>query len=167
MENFIVYLDSDRRNNSLEVAHFVDIYFVHTLVDFRVVEDIRADVVMLAAFHDDKLEVQHSVHILVVHTAALLVDSQHSVDMLVLQFKNSIWFNKIYYLKTFSVEIKFFFRSYLVVEDHSNVHVAAVDIRDKAVLQAVVLVAVAAVVLEAVFEDLDPVAKYLNYKFIH
>lgn len=69
----------------------MDIYFVHTLADFRVVEDIQADVVMQAAFHDDTLEVQHSVHILVVHTVALPVDS-YSVDILVLQWNEKTVF---------------------------------------------------------------------------
>lgn len=83
------YLDSVHHNSSLAVEHFVDKYsanVVRTLADFQEVVDIHlVDVLkLLVAFHDDKLEAQHSVHILVVHTVALPVDS-YLADILVLK----------------------------------------------------------------------------------
>lgn len=63
--------------------HFADKYSVnvaHTFPDFLAVVDIQVDL-MLAAFHDDTLEAQHSVHSLVVHMVASLADS-YSADIL-------------------------------------------------------------------------------------
>lgn len=59
--------------------HFADRYFAHvarTLADFLAVVGIRlVDGLLLAAFHDDTPEAQHSVHSLAVHTEASWVDS--------------------------------------------------------------------------------------------
>lgn len=74
-----VDMDSDKldlvhRSSSLAVVHFVDTYFAnedHTWVGFQTEEDILlVDVSSLVASHD-KLEVQHSVHILVDHMVTL------------------------------------------------------------------------------------------------
>lgn len=73
------YLDLVRRSSSLVAVHFADKCFAHvahTLADFLAVVGIRlVDDLLLAVFHDDTLEAQHSVHSLAVRMEASWVDS--------------------------------------------------------------------------------------------
>lgn len=63
----------------------MDTYFVNVVRNFQAAVDKHlADVSMPAAYHDDKLAEQRSVHILVVHTVASQEDN-YLADNLVLE----------------------------------------------------------------------------------